>query len=219
MISGIMGFSAMGLAACDSGGDEPGTGEGDGDGDGDGSGGSTAENPYISGFVVGGLGESGSWRGYVFTAAEAGSSISPGEFLGDVVCAEGSLGASFEEWALVGWNIAQEIDEETLDGGAVNAIVPGGTGVAYDLVNLGGSGLRIQIQADDMGLESWCAPVPPTNPGVIPWGDFRKSCWTQGGEVYDPNTPLAQIAVQTYSGSDTLPTAFEYCVIHLGPAE
>lgn len=215
--SAIVCFSLVGVAACDGGGDEP--APGDGDGDNDGTGGDTGPHPYPSDFVEGGLGESGDWRGYVFTAAEESSTIEPEEFLGDVVCADGLLAAGFEEWALVGWNIAQEIDEETLVGGAVSAIVPGGTGVAYNVVNLGTSGLRIQIQADDMGAESWCAPLPDENPGVIPWGDFKKSCWTTGGEVYDPSTPLAQIAVQTYSFSDTQPTGFEYCVIHLGPAE
>lgn len=217
MIAAVVCCSGISFLACDSGGDDP--SPGDGDGDGTGTGGDTAESPYACDFVVGGLGESGNWRGYLFTAAEAGSSISPEEFLGDVLCVQGVLGAGYEEWALTGWNIAQETDEETLDGGAVRAIVPGGAGVAYDIVNLGGSGLRIQIQADDMGVESWCAPVPPTNPGIIPWGDFRKSCWEKDGEVYDPSLPLAQIAVQTYSGSDTIPTVFDYCVIHLGPTE
>lgn len=207
-----------GLSACDGGEASPtetGDGDGDaGDGDGDGDG-----DLYVSDFVEGGLGESGDWRGYVFTAAEENSQITPEEFLGDVVCAEGVLGAGYEEWALVGWNIAQEIDEETQKGGAVNAIVPGGTGVAYDIANLGSSGLRIQIQADDMGADSWCAPVPNENPGVIPWEDFRKECWTMGGATYDPSTPLAQVAVQTYADSESQPTAFNYCVINLGPAD
>ncbi len=222
-VAGACGLVAA-LSACDGGGDETPTGDGDGDagdgdvGDGDGGDGDEV-SPYVSDFVEGGLGTAGDWSGYVFTAAEENSTIAPEEFLGNVVCAEGTLAAGYEEWALVGWNIAQEIDEETMEGGAVNAIVPGGSGVAYDVVNLGSSGLRIQIQADDMGVESWCAPVPNQSPGVIPWEDFRKECWTDGGATYDPSTPLAQIAVQTYAGSETLPTAFEYCVIHLGPAE
>lgn len=219
---------AVSLAGCD-GGSEP-SGDGDvGDGDGDSGDGDTGDgdgdelSPYVSDFVVGGLGESAEtdspkWRGYMFTAAGTNSTISPEEFLGQEICASGQLGANYEEWALVGWNIAQEIDEETLDGGAVNAISPGGSGVAYDIVNLGTSGLRIQIQADDMGVERWCAKVPSTNPGVIPWEDFRKECWNTEGAAYDPSTPLAQIGVQTFAASETLPTEFNYCVIHLGPA-
>src|SRR5690606_18368738 len=97
-----------------------------------------ARPQYVADFVEEGLGESGDWLGNLFAAAEAGSSISPTEFFGNVICADGVLGAGYEEWALVGWNIAQEIDEETQEG-AVNTIVPGSAGVAYDIVNLGGS--------------------------------------------------------------------------------
>jgi hypothetical protein len=62
----------------------------------------------------------------------------------------------------------------------------------------------------------WCADVPPAG-GVIPWSTFRTTCWNTTGTPYDPSTPIAQIAVQTYNPSDTMPTAFDFCVLHLGP--
>ncbi len=192
-----------------SGGSSAGTG-GDG-GDGDAPGATDAD------FVEGGRGTFGGWDGYMFTAVEAMSSIMPTEFTGRNLCVTGTLGASYEEWALVGWNIAQDIDPETFEGGAVNSISPGGTGVEVQVINNGGSGLRVQIQTDEDATEFWCAPVPPAG-GVIPWSDFKKECWTTGGAAYDGVQPIAQVAVQTYAGSETLPTNFDYCVLHLGPA-
>jgi hypothetical protein len=203
-------------------GDQPGDGDGDlpgdGDGDGLGGGGGGGGEDYTADFVEAGLGTAGDWNGYLVTAAEAGSSISPSEITTNEVCVSGMLGAGYEEWALVGWNIAQVIDEETGEGGEVQAIAPGGTGVVVDVANLGGSGLRVQIQTDDLGTQSWCAPVPDGGAGVIAWEDFRTECWTTTGEAYDGTTPIAQVAVQTYAASDTTPTEFEYCVLDLGPA-
>jgi hypothetical protein len=117
---------------------------------------------------------------------------------------------------LVGWNIAQELDPETNEGGAVLAIEPGGTGVNVQVRNNGASGLRVQIQTDDLGTESWCLNIVGDG-GDYPWSAFRKQCWVTTGEVYDGVTPIAQIAVQTFNGSDTMPSAFDYCVLHIGP--
>lgn len=181
------------------------------------SGGSSGVNGYEADFVSGGRGTVGVWDGYLFTVAEADSTISPGEILDSNLCVSGTLGPAYEEWAMLGWNIAQEIDPETFEGGAVNAVSPGGVGVEVRTINNGGSGLRVVIQTDESGSESWCAPVPPAG-GVIPWSDFRKECWTIGGESYDGVTPISLVGVLTYAGSDTLPTNFDYCVLHLGPA-
>ncbi len=197
----------------------PGTGGGTGTGGGDGQGSGGAASATQADFVVGGRGTimgDPTWDGYLFTVAGDMSTIMPAEFTGSELCVSGTLGASYEEWALVGWNIAQEIDPDTFEGGAVNAIAPGGTGVSVQVVNNGGSGLRVQIQSDDQATESWCAPVPAAG-GVIPWSSFTKECWAPGGEAYDGVTPIAQVAVQTYAGSDTQPTVFDYCVLHLGP--
>src|SRR5690606_38864406 len=136
----------------------PGDGDGDGSGSGggDGTGGGAATND--ADFVIGGLGTGTStdgieWRGYTFTAKADASSIMPTEFAGTNLCVSGTLAAGYEEWALVGWNIAQEVDPETQEGGAVLSIAPGSTGVNVKVLNNGGSGLRVQIQTDDTGVE------------------------------------------------------------------
>jgi hypothetical protein len=215
--------SLLACAAEEDGPEDPITGDGDtggttGDGDGSGGGAGTDD----ADFVIGGLGTGTStdgivWNGYTFTAKAEASSIMPTEFMGSNLCVSGTLAAGYEEWALVGWNIAQEIDPDTQMGGAVLSIAPGSTGVNVQVKNNGGSGLRVQIQTDDTGVESWCVEVPPAG-GNILWSEFRKQCWTATGEAYDGVTPIAQVAIQTYSGSDTLPTQFDYCVLHVGPA-
>lgn len=187
-------------------------GAGSGGGD---AGGAPGTDPK-SDFVTAGLGESGDWKGYLWTAAEAGSTIEPAEFKGDTVCAEGTLGDTYEEWAMIGWNINQEIDDDGM-GGDVLDMVPGGTGVTYKVEDRAmTTGLRIQIQSTDES--SWCAAVEEPA-GTILWEDFTVGCWEAGGEAYDPTTPISQISVQAYSPSNMTSTEFDYCVINLAPGE
>lgn len=158
----------------------------------------------------------GAWWGYPFAASSEGSTIMPTEFTGPALAVSGVLGAGYEEWAMIGWNIAQDIDPDTLEGGEVRAISPGGAGVNVRVANHVFSALRIQIQTDSSASESWCAPLPPAG-GLVPWSYFTKECWVPGGEVYDGVTPIATIAVQTFSTSDTVPTSFDFCILELGP--
>lgn len=179
-------------------------------------------NPVVStdaDFVSGGLGTDGTWNGYLFTASDSlGSTISPSEFTGSNLCVTGELAAdeSWGTWALVGWNIAQDVDPDTFVGGTVNAISPGGLGVDVKVVNNEGTPLRVQIQSDDKGTESWCTDLPSSGEGQIPWSSFKKQCWKDGGETYDGSTPIAQVAVQVPAASNTSSTPFDYCVTHLG---
>lgn len=169
-----------------------------------------------SDFVLGGRGTFGDWDGYLFTAAEAGSTIWPSEIVDSRACVSGTLAPGYEQWAMIGWNIGQDIDPETFQGLTPTAIAPGGIGVEVQVLNPGASGLRVELLSDDLGTESWCAHVPGAG-GVIPWSAFSKECWAAGGEPYDRVTPITVVGVLTYAGSDTLPTAFDYCVLHLGP--
>lgn len=197
---------ATGSGGSSSGGSNSGGGD---------AGGAPGTDPK-SEFVTDGLGESGDWKGYLWTAAETGSTIEPGEFTGDIICAEGTLGAAYEEWAMVGWNINQEVGEDGM-GGDVLDMVPGGTGVTYSVENRSTTvGLRIQIQSTDES--SWCAAVDEPS-GTIPWDEFTVDCWEDGGEVYDPSTPISQISVQAYSPSNMKTSDFDYCVINLAPGE
>jgi hypothetical protein len=140
----------------------------------------------------------------------------PTEFMEPVLAVSGVLGAGYEEWALIGWNIAQDLDPETLEGGEVRAISPGGAGVNVRVANNAISGLRLQIQTDANASESWCAALPPSG-GLVPWSHFTKECWVPGGEVYDGVTPIAVVALVTFASSETVPTLFDFCVLELGP--
>lgn len=180
----------------------------------DGTGGASE---VVADFVSGGLGEYGSWKGYLFTAVDDfGSTITPSEFTGSDICVSGTVTQNddWKSWAMVGWNIAQDVDPVTFEGGVVNSIVPDSSGVEVNVVNNSSASLRIQIQSDENGTESWCADLKN---GKLLWSDFKKECWGQGGEVYS-GTPIAQIAVQVPAGSNTSDTPFDFCVIHLGPS-
>lgn len=173
-------------------------------------------------FVSGGLGTSqdGSWRGYFWSSARVGSSITPDSFTGDSVCVSGRLGAGYEHWAMVGWNIAQEIDPVTGEGGLLWAIEPGGSGLRVALSNELGNDLRLQIQTDASGADSYCAAVPEGGSGVVPWSSFTKACWlgSEAGPAYSPAIQIAQVAVAVFANSNSAPTSFSYCVLDLGPA-
>ncbi len=191
---------------------------------GESTGGTGGERPVIgrvpADFVAGGLGESGDWRGYAFTAVdEAGSSILPSEFVGSELCAEGVLAPGFGSWAVVGWNIAQEVDPETLEGGNLGEITPGGTGLDYEVVNLSDSAMMIQLAPQDSG-ESWCALIDESM-GSISWSDFRQQCWSlDPGPVYQPAyDKIAQIFVVVRGESASASAPFEFCVVHLSSAD
>ena len=172
-----------------------------------------AENYPDSIFVEAGRGTSGIWDGYLFTYASEQSQIEPNCFSTSRVCVNGTVGSDYEEFALVGWSIAQDIDPETHLGGNLHAISPGGTGVHVEVHNNLGSQLRVQIQADPSASEFWCAPVPFSGEGNIPWSDFHKECWTTGGEPYDGVTPIVQISVQVPSSG--FEDSFDLCVVDI----
>lgn len=208
--------NVIGTGGSGSGGNTSSGGTGQG-----GFGGDIADPVFGPATFENGLGKAGDWEGYLWTAAETGSTISPENFddAGAEICVSGATGPSYEEWGMVGWNIAQDIDPITLEGKALHAIAPGGVGVRVEVNNIAGSKLRIQLNADDEGGESWCAPAPESGKGVIPWESFHKECWMTGGEAYDPRTPIMQVAVQAFAMTETAPTEFEYCVIDLGATD
>lgn len=207
-LQGIGGWSSGDPQPCDL--DEGGLG---GQGGAPGSG---VEGPDST-FAMDGIGTSGSWEGYLYSFSAPASEVSPNCFVGEQVCVHGTMAGGYTEWVNVGWNIAQDVDPETFEGGDIHAISPGADGVRVETANLAGSGLRVQIQTDPEASEFWCAPMPASGSGVLLWEDFTKECWVPGGEPYDGVSPISQIAVQSYAGSGTLPTPFHYCLIDIAP--
>ncbi len=185
-----------------------------------GVGGSPTTTGPASDFAYDGLGATqAGWYGYLFTVADAlGGYINPAEgepFVGAAVCADGYTAADWAGFGLIGFSIAQSIDPETLAGGDANEIVPGGTGVRVSVQNYAGSQLRVQIQ-DNSGT-SWCAPVPVTGTGTIPWSSFNTMCWDGTGATY-VGQPISQVMVQAPASSNLSPTAYDFCIISLDQA-
>lgn len=185
-----------------------------------GSGGSAPTGP-ASTFAVDGFGTTpNGWSGYLWTAVDDwGGVITPTDgFVGTSLCAEGYTGADWAGFGIIGFNIAQEVDPETLAGGLELEIAPSGTGVSVDVVNRGGSSLRVQIQNNSGTF--WCAAVPGSGTGLIPWGSFNTQCWTDEfgmsntGAFY-AGEPISQVMVQAPSSSNLTQTPFDFCVISL----
>jgi hypothetical protein len=101
-------------------------------------------------------------------------------------------------------------------GGAFSAIVPGGSGLSVAITNHAGSPIRVVIRTGEDG-ESWCAPLLDPYDAEIPWSDFRTQCWTDGGDAYDPDTPIAQVIIEAHGASDSVPTAVDFCMKDLRP--
>lgn len=185
-----------------------------------GTGGAAPTGP-ASTFAVDGLGTTpNGWTGYLWTAVDdLGGVIAPTDgFVGTSLCAEGYTGASWEGFGIIGFNIAQEIDPETLIGGVELEIAPSGTGVSVDVINNAGSSLRVQIQ-NNLGT-FWCAAVPASGTGLIPWSSFNTQCWTDEfgmsntGAFYG-GEPISQVMVQAPSNSNLTQTPFDFCIISL----
>ncbi len=181
-----------------------------------GSGGAPVSMPEYpdADFVTRGLGEVDHWRGYLFTVTSDDASVTPESFTGSNICVTGTVTDDLESFAMVGFNLAQEVEPVTLVAGEALPTLPGGQGIQIEVVNNTNSLLRIALNSDEAGTEQWCALAPASGSGMIPWGDFRKECWASGGAVYDPTQPITQVYVQV--PSQGAPHNFDYCVVHLG---
>jgi hypothetical protein len=198
------------VAACGSeGGRNAGTGGSAGGGAG----------PTASGSIVldGGFYESGAFKGYLYTAAGAASTIDPpcgtGTCFGATACAKGvvpkvsSATAFSAEWgALVGWNIAQEkmppnpIGTTALDGKTINVTLTAGTSPLP-------SGMRVKVA---IGGVDYCTPLTG---GVasVPVASLKKECWTPGGAGVPAGALIDAVAVQVVSDAATN-KPFDFCI-------
>lgn len=198
---------------------------GDGDGDRDGP----IPEPFA---CVPSRGTGPEWDGELFTLATDSSLVWPDEFGSCDFCVSGQVGAALSEWAAVGWNIAQEIDPETMEAGAALAIEPVGERLAVKIEDHVGTPLVVMLREQESGGRRWCAAFsPPVQ--EIPWEDFSTDCGSladpQSGEEgagpsgdaqvepYEPTIPIAQILIVVPAQSESVPTSFDFCLLDLSP--
>jgi len=188
-----------------------------------GTGGSSSACPPPAGtpFSVGkgGLVTSGSWHGYAWTSTwGTGATIAPADFsavaAGGELCVSGSVPGTSDSsaGAILGINLKECTPrvQETW--------TPTGSGLSYDLTNVGGSPLRIQILAqggDTDASKRWCVNVTAAS-GTIKWTEFNTTCWNNAGIAYDGVTPLWQLHVEVPGG--TTAVSYNFCLNSIGPA-
>ena len=105
----------------------------------------------------------------------------------------------------VNLNQAQAVGSEAL------TVTPGGVGVNVNVLNSGGSPLRLQIQGPTGAFNAndrWCANIiGPVQ--FIPWGSFNTQCWDNSGLPY-ANQPLTSAAVIV--PGNNFATPFDFCL-------
>ena len=156
----------------------------------------------------------GSWRGYPWTAASSGSTITPVNFSGQAanspLCVSGSVApaADYSGYAMVGVNLNQAPAATA----SVNTVVPTGTGVTVNVSNPGGSVLRVQIAGptgDTDATDRWCAPITGTG-GFMPWSSFNTACWDGSGTAYNKQ-PIKQLDISV-PGDSVATVPFSFCL-------
>lgn len=178
-----------------------------------GGGGTTLPNPTLtpSTFATDGYGDSDPFKGYVFTYAFGGGAINPpcgvsGPcFTGANVCAAGTIPASTEAGAAIGFNVNQ-LAEETTAGNWTST----GTGVIVD-TERAPAGTRVQIKS---GTTDYCAVA--TDGVAIPWTSFKTECWGTEGTAFTVGSPVTAVEV-VVPGTEAAQT-FDFCVIDVNLA-
>jgi hypothetical protein len=200
---------AAGKAPVGTGGVTLAGGSGGGGGSG-GAGGSSVVDfgPYTvheDGYVT-----SGPWHGWAWTTSPDGT-ISPQSFdgaaAGTRLCAAGTVGRDSHAYAILGIDVAQSPEN-----GNEPHWIPTGPGLFYDITNVAGSPLRLQIAAEG-GV--WCAPISGGH-GQLDWGQLNTKCWDGSGTPYDGRAPMVNVMVLV-PGSETETVAFDFCINSLGP--
>jgi len=190
------------------------TGGSTGSGGTTGTGGSTS-TAYTVG--DGGYVTSGPWMGYAFTATDGKSAttISPTDFstvtAGESLCVSGTVAATadYSAVAILGINLNQAATANAVAG----TWTPTGSGINYELYDLQGTDLRIQIQAaggDTNASLRWCVDTQTYYQPTIAWSRFNTACWDGSGTDYDGTTPLQSIMVVVPGSTTDIP--YNFCI-------
>jgi hypothetical protein len=128
----------------------------------------------------------------------------------------GEVGASYDDTAILGFNINQESGET-----AVGTTGPAGTGVYVDVTNTGGSTLRVQVQGPTGASnpdDRWCNAITTDGGQSFTWGSFNTECWVGGnGAAYD-SEPLTAVMIQVPGTPDGV-TSYSFCLNDIHPIE
>lgn len=186
--------------------------------------GDTAPLSLDSTFATDGYGDNGTWHGFLFTLATGeGSTISPEcSFDGSTpcftdagaeLCFEGSLGLGYDRSGMLLWNVGQTPGDRKLDSWTI-----AGAGVTVDLIDRQGD-TPVYLTITSPSFSRWCARVPESGQGTIPWRDFSPQCWIETGEqsAPPPGTAIQSIALQVL-GNPATSQHFDLCLIDLAPA-
>jgi hypothetical protein len=163
-----------------------------------------------------------SWKGYLWISEHGqGSMIAPttdfaAATFESKVCIKGSVVPTPDSSgnAMLGMNInqAHRTDAPTL------TVVPSRDGVQVDVVNTGGSPLRVQVHAPDgatNGMSRWCAMVTGSG-GFIPWSQFNTACWDGSGNPYK-REPISS-AMLLVPGNTESAVSYDFCLLRLTEA-
>ena len=182
------------------------------------SGGSTS-GPGVSWTVEeGAFASAGSWQGYVWNAADSGSTITPDTFedtvAGDELCVSGTVGEDpdYGGNAMIGWNINQESGDTAKSSVSLTSA----DSITVTYTNTGGSPLRIQIQTEDGESDAearWCHDLPTgtgTKTATFTLGEFNTACWDGSGT--DFTSAAIEAAIVAVPGKNNADVAFDFCV-------
>ncbi|MBN2801683.1 MAG: hypothetical protein JXR91_01180 [Deltaproteobacteria bacterium] len=160
----------------------------------------------------------GEWHGYAWSSASKGCSISPSSyttFTGDgPMCVTGSVTASYESTALVGFNIAQELGSSKL-----GTYTPTSEGLMVDVTTNKDSPLRVQIQGPDGETDKndrWCADISVKGGELIPWTSFNTLCGDPSNGTFYKNEPIAAVMIMV-PGTPDGAISFDFCFNNVTP--
>lgn len=162
----------------------------------------------------GGYITSGNWKGYAWTWAENGATITPEDFSATTdfpLCASGTVAAddAYSSLAIVGWSINQDSG----DGDPKLEVTPGADGITIAVSNPGASELRLQIQGKNGPTDPndrWCAIIPG-NGDFIPYEGFNTECWVGGDGVAYNGEPFVEVMV-LIPALATTDVPFDFCI-------
>jgi len=177
-----------------------------------GAGGSTA-GQVDSTFATDGYGTSGAWSGYVFVAKDATTTLTPATFegtLGKKLCVDGSISATDQSFAMIGFNVNQAASEPN----PVETWTTTGTGISVNVSNPGQTPMRIKVT---VGTTDYCTDLSAAGGAQTKvWADFKTLCWGSEGVVLPAGSAISSVAVQV-PGTASAATPYNFCVVNLAP--